>query len=168
MGFVFFWFRFRCAWLWLVEKFRQTRDDFFLSKSRLILLAKCTITTKQHNCWFLVLKRSTQHVRAGFALFTVVKTGNFFDWKVNTIFVRACWTIHISNNILNWFFRLFKNIKPNSKRSEFACSSKGILHTCTWTSIEDIDSRFPQEIRKSYCARNVYPNTLFSDNTCFQ
>ena len=33
------------------------------------------------------------------------------------------------------------------------------------TSIEDVVSRFCQVIEKSFCARKVYPNTLYSDNT---
>ena len=38
---------------------------------------KCTVTTKQHNCRFLVLKRNIQNVAAGFALFTIVRTSDF-------------------------------------------------------------------------------------------
>ena len=63
--------------------------------------AMCTITAKQHNSWFMVLKRSNQHVGAGFALFTVVADGRFVVWKVNVLLVRACWTMHISKNMLN-------------------------------------------------------------------
>ena len=55
----------------------------------------CTVTTKQHNCRFLVLKRNIQNVAAGFALFTVVKTSR----NVNTLFVSTCWTIHISDSL---------------------------------------------------------------------
>ena len=45
--------------------------------SRFPCKAMCTITTKEHNCWLLVHKRNIQHVRGGFALFTVVETGSF-------------------------------------------------------------------------------------------
>ena len=38
----------------------------------------CTVTTKQHNCRFLVLKSNIQNVEAGFALFTVEETSRFF------------------------------------------------------------------------------------------
>ena len=37
----------------------------------------CSITTKQHNCWFLVPKRNVKNVAAGFALFTVVEPCRF-------------------------------------------------------------------------------------------
>ena len=34
-----------------------------------------------------------------------------------------------------------------------------------WKCIEDTDSRFCRQIEKSFSARRVYPNTLFSGNT---
>ena len=106
--------------LWLVEKFRQNWRwfIFFVVTTRFSCKQKCTITTKQHYCRFLVLNRNIQHVRAGVALFTVVETGSFLSWKVNTLSAWACWTIHISNNILNWLFRRFKKINPLTKLQE--------------------------------------------------
>ena len=45
--------------------------------TRLSGKAMCTVTTKQQNCRFLVLKMNIQNVAAGFALFTVVETSRF-------------------------------------------------------------------------------------------
>ena len=41
------------------------------------LQTMCTVTTKQHNCPFLILKRNIQNETAGFAHFTVVETIHF-------------------------------------------------------------------------------------------
>ena len=46
-------------------------------RSRLSCEAMCSITTKQHNCRFLVPKRNIQNVAAGFALSTVVESSRF-------------------------------------------------------------------------------------------
>ena len=99
--FVLFWFRFGCSWLWLVENFLQKWRwfSFFVIATRLSGKAMCSITAKQHNCRFLVLKRNIQNVAAGFALLTVVETSRFIGWKVNTLFVSTCGTIHISDNL---------------------------------------------------------------------
>ena len=72
---------------------------FFVISTQLSGKAMCSITAKQHNCRFLVLKRNIQNVAAGFALFTVVETSRFIGWKVNTLFVSTCGTIHISDNL---------------------------------------------------------------------
>ena len=51
-----------------MEMASRNRDSSFLQNNE---------TTKQRNCWFLVLKRNIQNVTAGFALFTVVETSCF-------------------------------------------------------------------------------------------
>ena len=51
---------------------------FFVVATRLFCTAMCSITAKQHNCRFLVLKRNIQNKTAGFALLTVVETSCFF------------------------------------------------------------------------------------------
>ena len=96
------WFRFGCAWLWLAEKFLQKWRwfFFFVVATRLSCKTMCTVTAKQHNCRFLVLKRNIQNVAAGFALFKVVETGRFICWNVNTLFISTCWTLHISDSLL--------------------------------------------------------------------
>ena len=93
--------RFRCAWLWLAEKLPQKWRwfFFFVVTTRLSCEAMCTVTAKQNNCRFLVLKRNIQNVAASFALSTVVKTNRFIGWNVNTFFVSTCWTIHIADNL---------------------------------------------------------------------
>ena len=57
----------------------RSRDSFFCKTMG-------TVTTKQHNCRFLVLKRNNQNVAAGFALFTVVKTSRFYSLKCKHTF----------------------------------------------------------------------------------
>ena len=59
---------------WRINFFKDG-DGFFFNvvTCRFSCKAMCTITTKQHSCRFLVLKRNIQNVRAGFALFAVVK-----------------------------------------------------------------------------------------------
>ena len=113
-----FWFRFGCAWLWLAEKFLQKWRWLFVVATRLSCKTMCTVPTKQHNCRFLVLKRKIQNMAAVFALFTVVEISRFIGWNVNTLFISICGTIHISNNILKWFWVLFKNVNPRTKRQE--------------------------------------------------
>ena len=50
---------------------------------------------------------------AGFALLTVVETSRFIGWKVNTLFISTCWTIHISKRLFyfvvhtQFFFSVF-------------------------------------------------------------
>ena len=56
--------------------------SFFAVTIRFSCNAMCAITTKQHNCRFEIVKKNIQHLRAGFALFTVVATGCFlFETK---------------------------------------------------------------------------------------
>ena len=50
-----------------------------------------TVTAKQHNCRFLVLKRNIQNVAIGFALFTVVENSRFFWLKSKHIFHFYMW-----------------------------------------------------------------------------
>ena len=50
---------------------------FFVVATRLSCETMCTVTAKQQNCRFLVLKRKIQNVAASFAHFTVVETGCF-------------------------------------------------------------------------------------------
>ena len=99
--FVFFWFKFGCAWLWSAEKILQKWRwfFFFVVATRPSCKTMRTVTAKQHNCRFLVLKKNIQNVAASFALFTVVKTSLFIGWIVNTLFFSACWTIHISKSL---------------------------------------------------------------------
>ena len=98
----FFCCGFGFAWNWLAENFLQKWRwlFFFVVATRLSCKKMCTVTAKQQNCRFLVLKRNIQNVIAGFALFTVVETSHFIGWNVNTFFVFTCWTIHISNSLL--------------------------------------------------------------------
>ena len=86
-----------CDW---GRKFFRNGDGFFFTvATRLSCKARCTITTKQHNSRFLLLKRIIQNVTAGFALFTVVETRRFYS-NVKTFFISKCRTIHISNSLL--------------------------------------------------------------------
>ena len=96
-----FWLKFGCAWLWLAEKFLQKKRWFFFSvfATRVSYRTMGTVTAKQHNCQFLLLKRNIQNVAARFALFTVVETGRFIGWNVNTFFISTCWTKHISDSL---------------------------------------------------------------------
>ena len=132
-------------------------DLFFFSESRLVLLASCTtmctITTKQHNCWVLVFKWNIHHVRASSALFTVAKIKIIVDWKLNILFVWACWTIHISSVILNWIFRFFRTLNPFTKlkKKNWFVLQKEYCAPDTWNRIEDIDSRFWWENGKCFC-----------------
>ena len=97
--FVLFWFPFGCAWLWLAEKFLQKKRRSFVVATTLFCKTLCSITTKPHNCQFLVLKRKIQNVTAGLALFGVEETSRFIGWNVNTLFTSTCWTVHISNSL---------------------------------------------------------------------
>ena len=101
------WFRFGCAWLWLAEKFLQKWRwfFFFIVATCLSCKAMCSITAKQQNCWFLILKKKIHSVAAGFALFTVVETSRFIGWNVNTLFISTCWAVHISNSLLYFVVR---------------------------------------------------------------
>ena len=72
---------------------------FFVVATRLSCKTMCTVTTKQHNCRFLVLERNIQNIAAGFALFGVVETSRFIGRNVNTLFISTCWTIHISDSL---------------------------------------------------------------------
>ena len=96
-----FWFKFGCAWLWLAEKFLQKWRwfFFFVVATRLLCKTMCTVTSKQHNCQFLVLKRNIENVAAGFGLFTVGETSRLIGWNVNTLFKFSCWPIHISDSL---------------------------------------------------------------------
>ena len=135
---------------------------FFVITTRLSCKAMCTIITKQHNCQFLVPKSVIQHVRAASALFEVVETGSFVSWKINKLFVWACWTIHISNDILNWFFRLFENKSPLTK-----LQAKRNFLFFKWNFVHSTSRRVSRTLivaafnrLESFFARNVYPNTL--------
>ena len=120
--FILFWFMFGCACLWLAEIFLQKwRWLFFLVvTTRLFCETMCTVTAKQHNCRFLVLKRNIQNVAASFALFTVVETCCLIGWNVNTLFVSTCRTIHISDR-LSYFF-----VHTHFFLSIFGCFKWGI------------------------------------------
>ena len=168
--FCHFWYRLGCALLWLAGKVLQKWIwvSFFIVATHLFCKAMCTITTKQHKFWFLFLKRDIKHVRAGFTLFTVVKTRISTGLKVNTLFVGKFWTKCISINISNWFFCLFKFINPIAKlQQKRSClflkgniahlTHRHTLQTMIVASVERLKSLFP--------ARKVYPNTLHSDNT---
>ena len=81
-NFYLFWFKFGCACLWLAEKVLQKWRWFFsVVATRLFCQTMFTITTRQHDCRFLVLQRIIENVAAGFALFTVVETSPFFVEK---------------------------------------------------------------------------------------
>ena len=126
-NFHLFWFRFGFAWLWSAEKVLQKWRwfFFFVVATRLSCKTMCTITTKQHNCRFLVLKWIIKNMAAGFALFTLVKTIRFIRWSVATFFISTCWKIHISNNLLyfvvhtQFFLSIFGWFKCNVKYQLF-------------------------------------------------
>ena len=122
------------------KSFFQNGDCFSFSKSRFVFCkAMCTITGKQKYDRFLVLKRIIQHARADFEFFAVVQKGKFAGRKVNTLFVSACWTKHISNNILDWLLRSFKNINPLTKLQEKRNSlffEKTIAHLTRWRALK--------------------------------
>ena len=52
---------------------KMEMDFFFIVLTHFSCKAMSTMTTKQHSCWCLVIKRKIQHVRADFAFLTVVK-----------------------------------------------------------------------------------------------
>ena len=90
-----FWFSFGCDW-----RRKWSWFFFFAVATRLFCKTMCTVTAKQHNCQFLVLRRNFQNVTAGFALFRVIETSHYIGWHVNILFVSTCWTIHIFNSLL--------------------------------------------------------------------
>ena len=53
-------------------------------------------------------KEFSKQVATGFTLFAAIETSRFIGWKVNTLFVSKCWTIHISNIVLYIFIWLFQ------------------------------------------------------------
>ena len=88
---------------WRRKDFQKRRCFYFLVvKTRLFCKAMCTITTKHHNCRFLVPNRNIQNVEAGFALFKVVESSRFIGSKMNTLLISTCWTNYTSNS--NLFF----------------------------------------------------------------
>ena len=80
-NFYLFWLRFGCASVLLLDKLLQKWRwfSFFVVASCLSCKTMCTVTSKQHNCTFLVLKRKIQNGAAGFALFAVVESNRFID-----------------------------------------------------------------------------------------
>ena len=80
--------------------------------------ASCTITTKQHHCRFLVLKRNFRHERAGCALYTTVETGNFWWLKGKHTFRLGMWDNTNLQQHLQLIFCLFKNehVLTNQKK----------------------------------------------------
>ena len=137
-NFCVFWFRFGCAWIWLAEKFIQLWEwfFFFVVATRLSCKIMCTVTAKQQNFRFFVLKRNIQNVAAGFALFTVVETSRFMGWNVNTLFFSACWTIHISDSFsyfvihTQFFLSIFGWLKWKfvCQVTSFLAKKKCVLH----------------------------------------
>ena len=119
----------------------------------------------------MVPKTTIQHVRAGFALFTVIETGSFVPWKMNTFFVWACSLKHISKNILSCFLRLFKIIKPltwpNFKKNVFFVPQRECRAIYTLSTLEDIDSCFCREIEKKIflCTQGVSEHIVFGQCT---
>ena len=70
------------VWMCLVVIGRETSSKMvmgflFHNHDLLSCKAMCTITTKQHNYLFLLLDTNIQHVRAGFALSTIIDMGSF-------------------------------------------------------------------------------------------
>ena len=131
----------------------------------------CTVTTKQHNCRFLVLKRNIQNVAAGFALFTVVETSRFIGWNVNTLIISTCWTIHISNNFLNWFWLLFKNVNSLTKWQEkviYLIFKGNIAHlahrSALWTLIIASTKRFKSLFVQTKSTWTLYIWTIHVSN----
>ena len=151
--------------------FFKSGDGFSFSYARLVFLSKtmCTISTKNRLCRFLFRDWNIKQVKAALAICTGVETKIFCGWKVNTLFVWARWTKHISNNLLNWVCPLFKNVRPLMKlqrKRNFLLLKRNIAHPPgTWTSIEYTDNQIFQEIEKSSCVRRVYQDTFPSDRT---
>ena len=165
----FFCFKCWCASLSLVEHVLQKGRliSFFVVATHFSCRTLCTMTNKQHNCQFLVLNRKIQHVKAGFELLLVVETRIFNDWKMNTLFIRACWTIHISNNTLSCFFRVCQNTYPLTKLQEkriclfFKTIKAHLTHGLLWAHWQSL----PLKHWEAFRAGKVYPNTLYSENT---
>ena len=108
-----------CDW-WI--KFLRKEDKFPFSLTRLVFFAQqCVPLPTKNTVVGYWSSKSDKHVRGGFALFAVVKIGVFVGWKVNTLFIWACWIIHVTKNILDWFLSLFNNknhfVKFHEKRN---------------------------------------------------
>ena len=160
---------------WRINFFKIICLFFFAITTRLSWKAICTISTTHHTCRFLVLKRKIQDVRASVALSTVVETGIFVDWKQNLLFVWACRTKHISNNILNSFLHLLGNVNPLVKRQEKGIcliSKRNIAHlahrrslrTLIIASAERLKSILVQtKCTRTFCIRTKHvPNEINS------
>ena len=95
-------------------------------------------------------------------------TNNRFAFlSVETILAR---TIDISNNILNCFRTLFKNVNPCTKRLEkgiYLIFKRNIAHlTHRQTHIADLENHFCREIEKSFFCRQSLPKHFaFGENT---
>ena len=151
-----------CDWR---RRFFKKGDVFFLVTTSLFCKVMCTITTpSKNNCRFLVLKKNHQHVRAGFALFTVVELKFFVSWKVYIFFAWTCWTIYISNNIFNWVLRLFKKISPLTKPEEiqFCLFSKtNSAHLTSGSAVKTLIVASTESLKSLLCTQ-VHLNTLCS------
>ena len=170
-----FWLWSGCDWLWLAEKiYQEWKWVFFLvNTTRPSCKAMCTITTKQHNSPVLVPRMNIQHVKVGFAHFTVVETRIFVNWKVKTILVWTCWTIHTSKNLLNWFSSHFRQIISLTKVQEkqmrlffkrnFAHLTRGrALRTLIVASTEKLKIPFvPAKYFRTHCIRTKYVSNKF-------
>ena len=148
-----------CGCLWLAEKFLQKFRKFsnFVVAFRFCCKIFCSITTKQDKIRFLVLKGNIRHVRPGFALFTVVETGNFVGWKVNTPFVWTCCILHISDN--NFLFRNNNPLtKPQGKR---ICLffKRNIAHLTRGRALRRMIVVFTQKFKqciRAHCIRTIH------------
>ena len=135
----------------------------------------CTITIKEYNCPFFLPKRNIQHVRASFALFALVETGSLVGWRLNSLFVWACWTKHISNNILNWFFGRFENLGPSNKLQEKrVCSffKSNIAHLTSGRALKTLIVAFVEKHNslflhakyiRAHCIRTIHVPKKFNN-----
>ena len=77
--------------------------------------------------------------------------------------------VHAPNNIFECS-KCFHSLEFNVTRVNFVYEVfeyKDRLYL-TWICIKDIENRFPREIEISFCARRLYPITMYLDNTRFQ
>ena len=124
INYCLFWHRFGYGLMILTKKYYINTRWFFIFVVTTHLLDKtiCTITTNQHNCWFLVSRRNFRTVAAClglktfmtafiilFFLFPSMAKNTFSAWAISSR------TREVSSYKLNWFFRLFKNIYPITK-----------------------------------------------------
>ena len=162
------------VWLdWRRNFFKKRWFLIFVVPTRLFGKAICSITTKQHNCRFLILKKQypsrgctfcIADIRTAFTiLFPCLDMLTLLSWTISAR------TIDISNNTLNWFLRPFNNIYISlgykSRITNLFVLRRECYRPDVWTFFEDIDIHFCRKIEKSFCACKLSQYTFFSDST---